>query len=63
MHGLSCAQIIFDKFVEVTDQESILKVRHRQTDQACVVETIGNNICPIKFEHSQRAVTPGQFGA
>ncbi len=37
------------------------KVRYRQADQACSVEAIEGDACTIRFERSQRAVTPGQF--
>ena len=36
------------------------KVRYRQQDQAVVIEQIDNDCMQLKFEQSQRAVTPGQ---
>ena len=37
------------------------KNRYRQPDQACVVEKINNGAWRVRFETSQRAITPGQF--
>ncbi|NIV16878.1 MAG: tRNA 2-thiouridine(34) synthase MnmA [Woeseiaceae bacterium] len=37
------------------------KVRYRQSDQACRVETSGNGALTVMFEEPQRAVAPGQF--
>lgn len=37
------------------------KVRYRQTDQDCVVESLDADHCRIRFSQSQRAITPGQF--
>lgn len=37
------------------------KNRYRQADQACVIENIENDSCSVRFESSQRAITPGQF--
>ena len=36
------------------------KTRYRQEDQACWVESIGDERCLVRFETPQRAVTPGQ---
>ena len=37
------------------------KNRYRQADQACVVETVEDDVYRVRFDQSQRAVTPGQF--
>jgi len=37
------------------------KCRYRQSDQKCIIEKNKNNQFIVKFESSQRAVTPGQF--
>ena len=37
------------------------KCRYRQPDQKCIIEKNENNQFIVKFESSQRAVTPGQF--
>lgn len=37
------------------------KNRYRQTDQNCTIEKIENGRCRIRFDLSQRAITPGQF--
>ena len=37
------------------------KIRYRQADQACVIESEQDGQFRIRFEHSQRAITPGQF--
>jgi tRNA-specific 2-thiouridylase len=36
------------------------KIRYRQADQACTVETTGTDTCRVRFTAPQRAVTPGQ---
>ena len=36
------------------------KIRYRQTDQPCTIESIDNNTAHIAFEQAQRAITPGQ---
>jgi tRNA-specific 2-thiouridylase len=36
------------------------KVRYRQTDQPCVIESIEAGAARVRFETPQRAVTPGQ---
>ncbi len=36
------------------------KTRYRQPDQDCVVETLGDGRCRVRFARPQRAVTPGQ---
>jgi tRNA-specific 2-thiouridylase len=36
------------------------KVRYRQADQPCTVEAIDNGHATVRFEESQRAVTPSQ---
>jgi len=36
------------------------KIRYRQADQHCTVETITNNSIMVTFREPQRAVTPGQ---
>lgn len=36
------------------------KVRYRQADQPCTIETIDNGHAVVRFEEPQRAVTPGQ---
>lgn len=38
-----------------------VKLRYRQTDQACEVRTLPEGRLQIDCEHAQRAVTPGQF--
>ena len=37
------------------------KTRYRQPDQACVVETMMEGECTVRFDEKQRAVTPGQY--
>lgn len=36
------------------------KTRYRQAEQSCIIESIDNGIAQVKFEHKQRAMTPGQ---
>lgn len=36
------------------------KTRYRQTDQACVINLLENDVCDVEFDQPQRAVTPGQ---
>ncbi len=36
------------------------KIRYQQDDQPCVVESVGEDTLCVRFEQSQRAVTPGQ---
>ena len=36
------------------------KTRYRQTDQACTLEKIENEIAHVHFDEEQRAITPGQ---
>lgn len=37
------------------------KIRYRQADQNCKVESLYDGCIRVEFEHSQRAVTPGQY--
>ncbi len=37
------------------------KVRYRQTDQPCLVGHRADGRLRVRFEDSQRAVTPGQY--
>ena len=37
------------------------KTRYRQLDQACVIESLHGDQARVRFQHSQRAVTPGQY--
>jgi len=37
------------------------KIRYRQRDQRCIVETTPNNQLLVKFEDSQRAIAAGQY--
>ncbi len=37
------------------------KIRYRQADQPCVIESEQNGQFRVRFENSQRAITPGQF--
>ncbi len=37
------------------------KNRYRQADQDCVIESLEPDSCTVRFDQSQRAVTPGQF--
>jgi tRNA-specific 2-thiouridylase len=36
------------------------KTRYRQSDQACQIIRLDNDVCEVVFDHPQRAVTPGQ---
>jgi tRNA-uridine 2-sulfurtransferase len=36
------------------------KTRYRQPDQACVITALDDTHCDVRFDHPQRAVTPGQ---
>ncbi|MGR9100401.1 MAG: tRNA 2-thiouridine(34) synthase MnmA [Gammaproteobacteria bacterium] len=36
------------------------KIRYRQADQSCRVEPLSEGKCKVIFDHSQRAITPGQ---
>lgn len=36
------------------------KTRYRQTDAACVIESIKNGQCHVRFDEPQWAITPGQ---
>ena len=40
--------------------ECTAQTRYRQPDEACTVEVRDDGCLLIRFEHSQRAVTPGQ---
>ena len=37
------------------------KIRYRQSDQACTIENNEKDSYLVRFENSQRAITPGQF--
>jgi len=37
------------------------KVRYRQTDQACTIQSMGAGEIVVKFDTAQRAIAPGQF--
>jgi tRNA-specific 2-thiouridylase len=37
------------------------KTRHRQPDQACVIESIDVDALTVRFAEPQRAITPGQY--
>lgn len=41
------------------------KIRYRQADQACFVEPLclGDDVWRVRFDHPQRAITPGQYVA
>ena len=41
--------------------ECSAKIRYRQDDQGCVVESVEADSIAVKFEVSQRAIAPGQF--
>ena len=43
-----------------TDFSAFAKVRYRQPDQSCHVESIGDGRIRVRFDLPQRAVTPGQ---
>jgi tRNA-specific 2-thiouridylase len=36
------------------------KTRYRQTEQACIIERLDENLCQVFFHEPQRAITPGQ---
>jgi tRNA-specific 2-thiouridylase len=36
------------------------KIRYRQPDQACILETLDGDCAEVCFNEPQRAVTPGQ---
>ena len=36
------------------------KIRYRQPDQACILETLDANALTVHFAEPQRAITPGQ---
>ena len=36
------------------------RIRHRQPLQDCIIESIENDLCQVRFDRQQRAVTPGQ---
>jgi tRNA-uridine 2-sulfurtransferase len=38
-----------------------VKVRYRQHDQAAQLQSVGDETMHVRFEHAQRAVTPGQY--
>jgi len=38
----------------------VAKTRYRQADQHCVIESLDSDGCVVRFEQSQRAITPGQ---
>jgi len=40
--------------------ELTAKTRYRQRDEACTIESIGQDQISVRFEQKQRAVTPGQ---
>ncbi len=37
------------------------RIRYRQADQLCRVLDLGNGELEVRFDHAQRAITPGQF--
>ncbi len=37
------------------------KIRYRQADQACVVQTLGDDRLEVRFDAAQKAVAPGQY--
>jgi tRNA-specific 2-thiouridylase len=41
-------------------QQITAKTRYRQSDQACIINPIGNGRYQVSFELPQRAITPGQ---
>ena len=43
------------------DLQCMVKIRYRQSDQACVVTRAGGDKLIVSFEEDQRAVAPGQF--
>jgi tRNA-specific 2-thiouridylase len=36
------------------------KIRYRQAEQACTIESLAGQRCAVAFEQAQRAITPGQ---
>ena len=43
-----------------TPFECTAKIRYRQTDQACKIESINDGVAQVTFPDPQRAITPGQ---
>ncbi len=41
--------------------ECCAKIRYRQADQNCIIEKFEDDHYSVRFEQSQRAITPGQF--
>lgn len=67
-HPLLHASVLFASGINwVAGQEPTLpfhcqaKIRYRQADQACVIVGKQDHQYQIRFENSQRAITPGQF--
>ncbi len=42
------------------NQKYNAKIRYRQADQACFIESIDGDEIKVRFEQAQRAITPGQ---
>ncbi|MFN2338354.1 MAG: aminomethyltransferase beta-barrel domain-containing protein, partial [Gammaproteobacteria bacterium] len=36
------------------------RIRYRQQDQACVIERLDGDLCEVRFDIPQRAISPGQ---
>lgn len=36
------------------------KIRYRQADQSCIIQSSENGAITVSFDHAQRAITPGQ---
>lgn len=59
-NGLVATDLSWVADVPVVPFECMSKVRYRQADQPCVIESIVNGVANVSFPIPQRAVTPGQ---
>lgn len=57
---LTCEKLSFVAGVAPTLEKCSAKTRYRQTDQACSIKQIENDVWHVVFDQPQRAVTPGQ---
>lgn len=58
--GLRATELSWVADIPETPFECMSKVRYRQADQPCVINSIENGIAEVSFPIPQRAVTPGQ---
>lgn len=60
-HTLKATQVHWINTEPQLPLRCFAKTRYRQNDQACMIEKINREEFQLTFDHSQRAITPGQF--